>query len=221
MTVVTWAQGEVIVRREVWRGRPWLANPLYVVEDTDDLLVLYQPEGSPWGFGAGDGWPTPTGRHPYDGKTAWVGEGPLGLHRPGDPYAVWAYWQRPGRRFMGWYVNIQAPFRRTQIGIDSLDLELDLLVSPTFEVFMKDEAQVDASAALGRYSAETAASIHLLGASVKERIESGERWWDDGWRDWEPSDQMRILPPPLLPGWESEPAHDRRDLDLVGVGSPH
>ena len=73
------------MRREVWRGRPWLGNPLYVVEDTDDLLVLYQPEGSPFGFGAGDDWPTDDGRHPYDGRTAWVGEGPLGLHRPGIP----------------------------------------------------------------------------------------------------------------------------------------
>jgi len=56
---MSWSPGDVIVRREVWHGRPWLANPLYVVEDTDDLLVLYQPEGSPWGFGAGDDWPTP------------------------------------------------------------------------------------------------------------------------------------------------------------------
>ena len=150
---MSWAAGDVIVRREVWRGRPWLANPLYVVEDTEDLLVLYQPEGSPWGFGAGDHWPTESGRHPYDGRTGWVGEGPLGLHRPGDPYAVWAYWGRPGRVFLGWYVNIQVPYRRTSIGIDSLDLELDLLVTPALDVVMKDEEHVDQSAALGRFSA--------------------------------------------------------------------
>ena len=34
-----WAPGDVIVRREVWQGRVWLAHPLYVVEDTDDALV--------------------------------------------------------------------------------------------------------------------------------------------------------------------------------------
>lgn len=215
---MTWAPGDLVVRREVWQGRVWLANPLYVVEDTEDLLVLYQPEGSPWGFGAGDDWPTPSGRHPYDGKAAWVGEGPLGLHRPGDPYAVWCWW-RPDRQFMGWYVNLQAPLRRTPIGVDSLDLELDLLVSPSFEVFLKDEAQVDVSAALGRFSAATATAIHDLGATVKAQIESGDRWWDDGWRDWTPPAELRI-PPRLAPGWESEPAEDRRDLDLLGTDPP-
>ena len=122
---MSWAPGTVIVRREVWQGRAWLANPLYVVEDRPDLLVLYQPEGSPFGFGTGDDWPTVDGKHPYDGRTGWVGEGPLGLHRPGDPCAVWAYWgPPPERRFMGWYVNVQIPYRRTPIGIDSQYLEM-------------------------------------------------------------------------------------------------
>ncbi|MEO6318499.1 MAG: DUF402 domain-containing protein [Acidimicrobiales bacterium] len=211
---MTWLPGDVVVRREVWQGRPWLANPLYVVEDVDDVLVLYQPEGSPWGFGAGDDWPTPSGRHPYAGRTAWEGAGPLGLHRAGDPFAVWAYCSGPERSFLGWYVNIQAPFRRTAVGIDSLDLELDLLVSPALEVFLKDEAQVDASAILGRFSGETSAAIHRLGEELKGRIASGDRWWDDAWRDWAPTPDL-LVAPTLEPGWESVPAADRRDLDLL------
>lgn len=208
---MTWPPGDVVVRREVWQGRPWLANPLYVVEDTDDLLVLYQPEGSPWGFGRGDDWPTANGRHPYEGRTAWVGEGPLGLHRPGDPYAVWGYWQQPDRTFMGWYVNIQIPFRRTPIGIDSLDLELDLLVSPTFEVFLKDEAQVDDSARLSRYSEATANEIHALGASLKQKLEQDGPWWDTAWSTWTPPAAFR-QPPSLREGWEAVPAETVTDL---------
>ena len=34
-----WRPDTVVVRREVWRGRPWLANPLYVVEDSEGLLA--------------------------------------------------------------------------------------------------------------------------------------------------------------------------------------
>jgi len=208
---VRWSPGDVIVRREVWQGRPWLANPLYVVEDTEDVLVLYQPEGSPFGFGTGDDWPTATGRHPYAGRTAWVGEGPLGLHRRGDPYAVWAYWQRPDRPFMGWYVNIQAPLRRTAIGIDSLDLELDLLVSPACEVFLKDEDHVDRSAALGRFSEDTAQAIHALGARLTAEIEAGDRWWDDRWAGWTPPEEL-LLPPLLADGWRDVPAEHVEDL---------
>lgn len=213
---MTWSPGDVIVRREVWRARPWLAHPLYVVEDTDDGLVLYQAEGSPWGFGDGDDWPTTTGRHPYDGRVAWEGEGPLGIHRPRDPFAVWAYWGAPDRSFRGWYVNIQAPYLRTEIGIDSLDLELDLLVSPQREVFVKDEAHVDASAALGRYSAATAEAIHATGARVRADIESGQLRWDERWAGWEPHADLRT-PPELPSGWRDVPAASVVDLELVGT----
>jgi hypothetical protein len=211
---VRWQPGDVIVRREVWKGRVWLAHPLYVVEDTDDALVLYQVEGARWGFGAGDDWPTVTGRHPYDGKTAWVGEGPLGLHRSGDPYAVWAYWGRPGRFFAGWYVNIQVPIRRTAIGIDSLDLELDLLVSPTYEVAVKDEEHVGASAALGRFTDDDAVAIHAVGARVQAEIEAGDRWWDERWREWTPPPEM-LVPPALPDGWADEPTDPSPDLGLL------
>jgi len=213
---MTWAPGEVVVRREVWDGRPWLATTLHVVHDDGDLLVLYQPEGSPFGFGAGDDWPTATGRHPYHGRTAWVGAGPLGIHRAGDPFAVWAYWQGPDRRFLGWYVNIQAPYRRTTIGIDSLDLELDLLVSPAYDVVVKDEEHVEASAALGRFSSETAVAIHALGADLRARIEAGDRWWDESWAAWAPG-ATHLGAPPLPPGWADVPTELVTDLALVGA----
>jgi hypothetical protein len=199
-----WTPGEVVVRREVWQGRPWLANPLYVVEDSDELLVLYQPEGSPWGFGAGDDWPTANGVHPYTGRTAWVGEGPLGFHRPGDPYAVWAYWGGPERTFLGWYVNIQAPYQRTSIGIDSLDLELDLLVSPELAVFVKDEEHVEQSTALGRFTPADAAAVHALGAGLKAQIEHDGAWWDQTWSTWTPPAALLEVPT-LVDGWEQVP----------------
>jgi hypothetical protein len=209
-----WAEGEVIVRREVWQGRVWLAHPLYVVEDTDDALVLYQAEGARWGFGDGDDWPTTTGRHPSDGRTAWVGEGPHGVHRSGDPHAVWAYWGRPDRTFRGWYVNIQVPYRRTEIGIDSLDLELDLLVSPTYEVAVKDEEHVAASASLGRFSQDDAVAIHAVGARVRAEIEAGARWWDERWSRWTPPPEL-LIPPVLADGWRDVPAERLSDLGLT------
>ena len=153
-----------------------------------------------------------TGRHPYDGRTAWVGEGPLGLHRPGDPYAVWAYWREPPeRRFMGWYVNIQVPFRRTEIGIDSLDLELDLLVSPTYEVMLKDEEHVAESAALGRFSQQTGERIHALGGQLADEIRTGHPWWDPAWSAWAPTAALRI-PPALDPSWLDVPVAPVDDL---------
>ncbi|MEQ1787621.1 MAG: hypothetical protein ABL966_11250, partial [Acidimicrobiales bacterium] len=90
-------------------------------------------------------------------------------------------------------------------------VELDLLVSPTYEVFVKDEAHVAASAALGRFSEETAAEIHAVGARVKAEIEAGDRWWDEQWREWTPP--ADLLRPPVLPdGWQDVAAEDVVDL---------
>jgi Protein of unknown function (DUF402) len=187
---------------------------MHVVADDTDGLVLFQPVGSPFGFGAGDDWPTSTGRHPYDGRSSWVGEGVLGIHRAGDPYAVWHHWAGPERRFVCWYVNIQAPYLRAPIGIDSLDLELDLIVFPDGEVLVKDEEHVEASVGLGRFSEATGAAIHRIGASIREDVAAGRQWWDDRWVGWEPHPDL-LVPPTLPVAWDAAPAVDRRDLELL------
>ena len=202
------------MRREVWRGQPWFATAMYVVEDAEDALVLYVPEGSPFGFGPGTDWPTATGLHPYAGRDAWVGEGSLGLHRPGDAYAVWHSWSRPHRSFVGWYVNIQVPLRRTSIGIDSMDLELDLIVFPDDTVVVKDEEHVGHSADLGRYSADDALAIHALGTRLSADFGRGERWWGSRWIGWEPGPDM-LIPPALPAGWADVRAEVIDDLGLT------
>lgn len=115
---------------------------------------------------------------------------------------------------MGWYVNLQVPFHRTEIGIDSLDLELDLLVSRTYDVFLKDEEHVDQSAALGRFSEDDAVAIHALGRRLKAQIESGGHWWDDRWGEWSPSPEL-LMPPSLPAGWADEPTDPGADLGLT------
>ena len=93
---VAWARGEAIVRRETWRGRPWLGTVVFVVEDSPDLLATYLPEEAPFGFPDGD-WPGPTGRHPWHGRGTWEGHGVLMLQRPWESYAVWHFWDGPER----------------------------------------------------------------------------------------------------------------------------
>ena len=63
----------------------------------------------------------------------------LRLMFPGEPYSIWLHWSRtPPRRFTGWYVNLEAPFVRTDIGVDTTDNSLDLVVTPDFECRWKD-----------------------------------------------------------------------------------
>ena len=82
------------------------------------------PEGGPLGFPPEDFFGAP---HPWSGKERWRGHGVLQLQRPGEMHAVWVFWQGPERELGAWYVNIQEPFRRSSIGFDTQDLELDIV----------------------------------------------------------------------------------------------
>ena len=173
-----WAEGEVIVRREVLNdGRAWLELPVVVVRDEPKLLATYIAEGTPFHFPAG-AWPTPSGRHPWHGRTVWEGHGVLMLQRPGDAHAIWVFWHGPAREFTGWYVNLQEPFRRTENGYDTQDLELDIWVPVGGSWEWKDADVLEERIREGRYTAEQVEATWAEGRRVVAELEAGRRWWD-------------------------------------------
>lgn len=173
---------------------------MFVVEDTPEHLVTYIAEGAEMGFVDGP-WPTPDGRHPWHHKVAWEGHGCLMVQRPGDPYAVWHFWDGPDRNFVCWYVNLQADFVRTAIGYDTQDFELDLVVFPDGSRVVKDLEVLDDRVAEGRYTAGLVDWIRELGDDLVERLGAGERFWDERWAQWEPPAEWRA--PSLPAGWAS------------------
>ena len=194
-----WEPGDVIVHREVWRGTPWQASPVVVVDDTPGLLATYIPEEAPFAFPpSADGRP-----HPWAGRGRWSGHGVLVLRRPGEAYSVWHFWDGPERRFVGWYLNLEEPFRRTSIGYDTQDLELDVWI-PTGEPWrFKDEEKLDERVADGRYTAEQVAATRTLGKAIGGMLDRGERWWAERWTSFEPNRAWRA--PAFPDGWEKAP----------------
>jgi hypothetical protein len=193
---VAWRRGETIVHREVWRGVPWCASPVVVVEDRPELLVTYLPEEAPFAFPpSADGRP-----HPWSGKRAWSGHGVLTLRRPGEAYSVWHFWEGPERRFAGWYLNLEEPFRRTSIGYDTQDLELDVWIPVDEPWRFKDEELLAERVLDGRYTDEQAAATHALGRTIGAMLDRGERWWEDVWSRFEPDSAWRA--PSFPDGWE-------------------
>jgi len=116
-----------------------MATVVVVVADVPDLLATYLPEGAQFAFADGH----PLGPHPWSGRPAWQGHGVLMLQRPGESYAVWHFWDGPQRDFAGWYVNLQEPFRRTTLGFDTQDLELDLWAPAEGGWALKDNDLLD------------------------------------------------------------------------------
>ncbi len=200
---MTWSYGDVVVRREISWGRPCLAVPVIVVEDSEALLATFMPSGAPFSYGD-VAWPTETGKHPWWPNPAWQGHGTLMLQRPGEPYAVWHFWAGSERRFESWYLNLQEPFRRTAIGYDTQDLELDVIVLEDMQWFFKDAEKLDEWRAEGRYSDAELAAIRATGAEIAAMLDEQRMWWDPELRRWQP-DPAWPVPDPAAPGWESVP----------------
>jgi len=181
-----WLSGQIIVRREVLNdGRAWLEVPVIVVEDGPELLATYIAGGAPFRFPPGS-WPTRSGRHPWHGKTHWHGHGVLMLQRPGDAYAIWVFWSGPSREFAGWYVNLQQPFRRTRIGYDTQDLELDIWVRAEGGWELKDDDVLEQRVTEGRYTAEQIETTRAEARRITAELDAGRRWWADEWAVWRP-----------------------------------
>jgi len=193
-------RGETIVRREIWRGQPKVGWGGIVVEDSPSLLVLYMPGGSPLAF-ADDFF---GGSHPWSNRDRWHGHGVLQLQRPGEMHAVWVFWHGREREFRGWYVNLQEPFRRTERGFDTQDLELDIVLDVDGSWSYKDDETLDASIESGRCTEVEVAAIRREGAAIAAELDAGRRWWSDDWAGWEPDPTWQA---PSLPiDWDAEPA---------------
>jgi hypothetical protein len=174
--------GETIVRRDVWHGEPKVAWGGFVVEDSPSLLALYMPESSPFAF-ADDFFGAP---HPWSSRDRWEGQGVLQLQRPGEMHAVWVFWHGPEREFRGWYVNLQEPFRGTELGFDTQDLELDIIVRPDGSWSYKDDEKLAGWVKRGRWIEDDVAAIRREGERVAGELDAGRHWWSDDWADWRP-----------------------------------
>jgi Protein of unknown function (DUF402) len=195
---MTFGPGAHVLFRQVWHGLPWLSIPVQVVENRPEQLVLYLPTGAPFGFHRDH----PLGTHPWSHSERFQGHGVLMLQRPGEAHAIWHFWEGDDRRFVGWYVNFQEPFRRRPFGFDTQDQELDLWLPVDGEPQWKDVDLLAERVTQGRFSQGEQAEIHAEGNRVYAQVARGERWWDPAWSRWAPDGG----PPPELPaGW-----HDLR-----------
>lgn len=178
--------------RELHHGRVWRANACRLVEERDDLIVLWHPRGIPRKLPIDD-----DGSEVRLPRSAWtLGERPtvwegLAFVRPAARFSLWLHWG-PARAFDHWYVNFERPLGRTALGWDYVDEKLDLVVSPDGSVHWKDEDELDAAARRGLLDAMDvrAQAEHVL----------ADPPWPTGWEDWRPDPAW---PTPRLPaGWD-------------------
>jgi hypothetical protein len=202
--------GEAVVLQEVWRGRVWAARPMRVVRDDGDSVALWFPRGTRWMAPTDDpSRPWQEDRGPrlaecaarcewrfreleWDVDTLW-------LMREGEWHAVWVSWL-PGGEHWGWYVNLQKPFRRTRRGFATMDLMLDVIVSPDRTWRWKDEDELAIFVERGAFDAGLAHKARAEGLEVARRAESDEPPFSEPWHDWRPDPSWTT--PQLPDGWD-------------------
>jgi predicted RNA-binding protein associated with RNAse of E/G family len=126
------------------------------------------------------------------------------LRRPGDRYSIWVFWYGEKRQFECWYVNLEEPYRRSAIGIDTLDHELDLWSEDGVSWHLKDEEGVQQRIAEGRFGEQEAERIWADAAAFQAEYERNGPWWDLSWAEWKPP--ADLVTPSLPDGWELVPA---------------
>jgi hypothetical protein len=184
-----WNPGDVVVWRETWHGRTYMASPVRVVEDAGERVAVYLAEGTRFLFPPG-GWPF-DGEHPWAGRGGWEGHGLLVTHRWGDAHAIWHFWEGDDRRFAGWYVNLQAPFERDGRTFRTQDHELDLWVTADGSWRWKDAEKLEEWVERGRFTREESSEIRAEGERVLEA------WpFPTGWETWAPDPEWEV---PTMP----------------------
>lgn len=172
---MSFAPGTMVTVREVLHCRVWLHFPETVVADDGEVLATLQVDGTPLTF---PDHPVP---HPWGQLTAWQGTTVLKLRRVGDWYSVWKFFE--GERFVGWYVNFEAPYVRSADGIEVNDLQLDLVIAPDGDWYWKDVEDLGPALASGRITLDELRGVLDAAPDVVCRLDEGDRWWApwDGW----------------------------------------
>jgi len=198
-----WNPGQTVVLRGAGFGHVWWAMPCRVVLDEPGLLGLYWRSGTRW---------KDVGRHPQGGEfldletvelrdLVWTRTDVLLLKNPGEAHSIWLMWTAGQRRLECWYVNLETPARRTALGFDIMDHELDIVIRPDRSGWhWKDEQNFEAMVVAGVFSEAEAHAIRAEGEGVLRTLQANASPFCDGWECWLPPAAWTI--PTLPPGWD-------------------
>jgi len=199
---MSWSPGDAVVLREIWRGRVWEARPAIVVRNDPELQIFYRGAGSVATIPVDE-----TGREMRLPRGDWrfaewqAERNVLSFVVPDTAHAVLALSDGPTGEFLGWYVNLEDPPRESDIGFDTTDHVLDVLIPPDRSTWTwKDEDELDEAVALGLFTSEQAEAFRAEGERAARTIIERRPPFDEPWEEWRPDPAW---PRPQLPeGWD-------------------
>ena len=125
----------------------------------------------------------------------WHGQGVLKVAPAGVPWSVWLFWHDDWSLDC-WYVNLEHEHTRRGDVLVTQDHVLDLVVTPGGRVERKDEDELVAAVAGGRFSAEEADRYRDDARAVEDVVRRWGSPFNDGWEHWRPDPSWEL---PQLP----------------------
>jgi Protein of unknown function (DUF402) len=190
----------LVLYRSIYRGRIIFAQPGYLLEETPDRVVTATVPGAQCRMLTGPRSDIMSALSAGRERTeyiAWSITRVAWITPFESAYALGLFWNDASDRFIGYYVNLQEPVRRSPFGFDSLDYALDIVIEPDGSWRWKDEDELEDAVNQGVFTASEAAAIRAQGERVIADIPT---LLPTGWEDWRPDPTW---PPLLLPaGWD-------------------
>ena len=206
-----WNPGETSVLRGVINELVWLAQSVIIVKDSIEETILLlmpcarcaYPEGY-WRWKNGD---YSQGRRWQDVKQnswllrefGWLNNRFVIFLVPGKYYAIYSILHQDTDLFQGYYINFQLPFTRTDLGFDTYDLELDIVIDPQFNLAWKDEHEYHDCIQACVIQNKWVEAVENAKPEILARIEGRQYPLDGSWLDWRPDPSWS--PPALPDGW--------------------
>jgi protein associated with RNAse G/E len=203
-----WQPGEVIPWRGIDRGRIWHVQPTILVKDSPGEIVMVLLPGTE--CIAEESYPKgkKNGKRRWDfinrdwqlAKYTWKTNRLLLLFEPEKYYSTIFFWNDSSDDFLCYYINFQLPFKRHDCAVDTLDLDLDLVIHPDLTYEWKDEDDYQKAISHGVILPEWVQEIDIATSEVMERLEKRQYPFDGSWLDWKPDETWS--PPKLPANWD-------------------
>lgn len=208
-----WNEGDNVLLRGVYGRHPTHMQSARVVKDTpEETAVLLLPgaecvaaegyihrrhgDNSPW-----DRWQETLTDNLNLEKYTWHTNRVLILLEPGKFYSTSYFWDAASDEFACYYINFQLPFRRTRLGFDTLDLDLDIVIEANYDWRWKDVDEFEHAIKSGGIQLEWVKEVAQAQEEVFARLEKRTYPLDAKWLAWRPDPTWS---PPCLPAdWDA------------------
>jgi protein associated with RNAse G/E len=203
-----WSPGEIIAWRGIFRKRVWHVQPTILVKDSQKETVLTLIPGTE--CIAEESYPTgkKNGNRRWNfsdedwklAKYIWQTNRLLLIFEPEKYYSTILFWNHQCNKFVCYYINFQLPFQRNHYAVDTLDLDLDLIIHPDFTYTWKDVDDYQKAMDHGLIAREWAQAIEDSKLEILEKLEKRQYPFDGSWLDWMPDPNWSA--PALPKDWD-------------------